>query len=110
MGFAGQVCGIMQNLQYFPQSASLNEGGGAVTVNGSIDFVDKDGDIVKLFIRGNSGSESIDIQGASGLTSGTIAVVAVVDTTTAGNFPFDVEVSDATNKLSNTLTGSFTVN
>lgn len=108
-GNGGNIPGI-SNLQYSPKSASLNEGGGAVTVTGTIDFVDLDGDVVSLTISGSSTTTVLPVSNLGGITAGSIAIVAVVETTSAGDFPFSISITDSKGSVSNTLIGSFIVN
>ena len=101
----------ISNLQYSPNTATVGQGGGAVTVNGTVDFIDNEGDVSTLIINSSDGtSTTVQISGVDGITAGTIAVVAVVDTSIAGNFPFTVYIRDKTGLKSNELTGTFTVN
>ena len=99
----------ISNLQYPPKSPTVNQGGESASINISIDFIDADGDIDKLTVHSNSGSDTIQLMGFSGVTKGTIQAITIVNTTEAGRFSFEVQVTDATDKLSNILTGSFHV-
>lgn len=96
----------ISNLNYSPHSVTVGSGGGAATVTGTINFIDADGDVTTLYI----GSVSSTLTGMSGLTSGTIQVTAIVDTTTARSETFQVWVKDSQGHESNKLSGTFTVN
>ncbi len=99
----------ISNLNYSPRTATVGQGGGAVTVTGTIDFIDLDGDVTTLILSTTGGEISGPIQGISGMTNGTIAITAIVSTTTAGNYSFQVWVVDSRGNASNKLTGTFTV-
>ena len=102
----------ISNLTFTPTSVQVGDGGGAATVTGSVEFIDKEGDLTTLKIRSTDGTVA-DVELTSdynGLTSGTIPVIVIVDTSTAGSFPFQVWVVDAAGNSSNELSGTFTVN
>ena len=106
----------ISNLHYSPQSASLNSGGGAITVTATYDFTDSGKDVKSAVITTYDpagavlSTTAVDASSLSGLASGTAYGSAVVSTTTAGNFSFDIYLVDAANGVSNKLRGTFTVN
>lgn len=108
-GPSGSAPGI-SNLQYSPHSATVGQGGGAVTATGTIDFIDADGDVSSFKITGNGTEKTYPVAGATGIKSGTIYITAVSDTTTARSGTFQVSVIDSQGHESNKLTGTFTVN
>ncbi len=102
------------NLTIFPPRAALNEGGGTVTVNGSVDFSDGGGDIaeVRLLVHDSAGT-LIDnlvmpVQ-APGLCQGTLAGTFAVGTTAADVYVIKVNVGDNGGNLSNTVSGMFVI-
>ncbi len=105
----------ISNLQYFPNTAAQNSGGGSITATGTIDFIDTDGNISTLTITSydslgsQKASSTSPITGASGVTSGTIGIAAIVDTTVTGNYTFKIYITDSTGLQSNILTGTFNV-
>jgi hypothetical protein len=105
----------ISNLQYSPNTVVQGQGGGSITATGTIDFIDIDGNISTLTITsydslGNqTASNTSPITGASGITSGSIGIAAIVDTTVKGNFTFKIYVTDSTGLQSNVLTGTFSV-
>jgi hypothetical protein len=106
---------LISNLNYSPTSATLNSGGGTVTVTGSFNFTDADGNLSTVTwtvfdTLGNQiGSYTETITGAAGVTSGTISFIINGDTTESGNFSLNVYVTDITGLHSNTLSGTFLV-
>ncbi len=103
----------ISNLSYSP--TMLGETSGTITVNGSIDFNDSGGDLatVTLAVADPSGkqlsSNTSPIQGAAGVTSGTIA--GSVQITAAGVVIYTIKVSvtDSGGSHSNTLSGPFQI-
>jgi hypothetical protein len=83
--------------------------------SGSFDFTDPDGDLASatLEILDSSGkllqSQSIPIEGVSGLRSGSIEGLVEGDTSTAGTFTVRVHVTDRAGLASNTLTASLRI-
>jgi hypothetical protein len=75
------------NLQYFPNTAVQNAGGGSIPVTGTVDFIDIDGNISTLTITiydslGNQiASNTTPITGISGHTSGTFSITVIANTT-----------------------------
>ncbi len=97
----------ISNLTYSPKSATLNQGGGAITINIYIDYVDLDRDISTFTMTTSSGSSKTISVSAS--TIGTLAISVITTTTTSGNYTFDVYVTDSKDNISNTLTGTFAI-
>ena len=112
---ANQNAPNISNLSYNPRSAELGAGGGAITMFGSVDFTDTNGNISQVILNiFDSAMNQIDsvsspIQGASGITSGTIQASYSVNTTVEDTYTFDVYIVDTTNLTSNILTGTFTI-
>ncbi len=96
----------ISNLQFSPTSVSKDSG--IVMVNGSVSFVDPDGDLRRLRLSRADG-QFIDTAATTSLTSGTIVAAVAVDTSVAGVFSFTVQAFDANNNASNTLTGLFSI-
>lgn len=106
---------VISNLSMSPNQASLNQGGGAVTANMTFNFIDTGGDLSTFTVfyydkNGATISKSGTIQGASGITSGSILVTMAISTTERGTTTGGVFVTDAGGRESNRLTGTFTVN
>jgi len=108
----------ISNLQYSPTSATLNQGGGSITINGTYDFIDNGADLaggsvtVKAFDINNIQTVNTNTPitaNVAGLTSGTLSGPATADTTVAGTFNFILYITDSNGNKSNELTGTFTV-
>lgn len=106
---------VISNLQYSPQSADLNEGGGNITVTGTVNFSDEDGNVSSYILTiSDSDGNVVDtltdtISGAEGVTSGVLNLTVTVSTTTADNYSLSIYLTDSTWAQSNTLTGTFIV-
>jgi hypothetical protein len=105
----------ISDLDFHPSGALLNSSGGQVTVNGNFAFTDRDGNLstATLQITDNSGqtvaTQTIDIVGAAGVTSGRLDGSVVVPTTILGDFTFEVFVTDGAGARSNALAGVFRI-
>lgn len=105
----------ISNLQYSPTAAVQGQGSGAVTVTGTINFIDSDANISTLTIETYDSlgsllkSNTISLTNTSGLSAGTIGIVAIVDTTVKKNYSFRIFVTDTTGLQSNVLSGTFSV-
>ena len=108
---SGGTAPVISNLSYSPASVIKDFGDGAISISGTVGFVDADGDISTITIADSGSSTGTDasISGASGVTAGTLDVATSYFTSTAGSFPFDVWITDAAGNKSNVLTGSFLV-
>jgi len=100
----------ISSLSYSPKSASVGQGGGSITVSGSFDCIDLDGDVTTLKIS----SDGITIDGPiawdSNLKVDTVVFAVVgADTTIPETSTFQVWVVDSKGNASNKLTGTFTV-
>jgi len=101
---------IISNLQFSPNAALQYDGNGTLTLMGTFDFADQGKDIAILHIVSSDGEIlSAPIEGVSGEASGTIEGTLEVDTTTIGQFGFELYVTDTAGNKSNTLTGTFVV-
>jgi hypothetical protein len=111
-GGGAQTSPSITNLQYAPKGAYLNSGGGTATITGTLDFV---GDISTMTIsvfdsNGNLvATETDPVQGAAGITSGTINISGIVDTTVLVELTFEVYLTNSSGQKSNVLTGSFKI-
>jgi hypothetical protein len=105
----------ISNLVISPTKAALGQGGGAVTVNVSYDFVDSGGDLVSgtTFYYDKNGdtilSAPAPITGVTGKTFGHIIGHLVMPTTERGATNGGGYVTDAGGRQSNRLFASFTV-
>jgi N-acetylneuraminic acid mutarotase len=94
---------------------ALNSGGGVTTITATVDFIDADGNLSTMTLTtfdaaGHElSTQTVPLEGASGLVAGTGHVAVQVSTTTSGNLTFQVFVTDTSGLQSNVLTGSFTV-
>jgi|GEM_PF-5338351 len=107
---------VISNLTYSPKSTAVGSGKEQnVTISGLIDFVDNDGDVsiltVDLFDPDNNrlSTNTSTLEGASGLTSGSVAGEFYLSTSVIAEYSFQVYVTDETNLKSNVLTGYFSV-
>ncbi len=105
----------ISNLLYSPASTTVGSGSGTITVTGSVDFVDNEGDISTLII---DVFDSADNQikhynesttAISGQTSSTVSVSLNLDTSLESDFTFQLYLLDTSNLKSNILTGNFSV-
>lgn len=104
----------IQNLKYSPTAAFLNDGSGTITINGSIDFTDPDGNVNSYYLTFYDSNNNVvsTLSGAipaTGITSGTLFISLLVGTSQVENYSFTVYIKDAQNNSSNTLTGLFPV-
>jgi hypothetical protein len=97
------------SLVYYPSSAAQWEGGGAVMIEGQVDYRDPEGNIATATIITPWETETRPVSGVEGEMYGTIYGSYVMDTTEIGEFQFYVYVTDTTGLSSNTLSGVFTV-
>ncbi len=111
----GGATPVISALTFTPESARVNDNGGQITVNATINFSDSDGDLrsATISILDDAGntvtSLVITIANVNGVTSGTIQGIVTANTTTAGDFTVRVFVTDAQNLQSNQLEGVFSV-
>jgi N-acetylneuraminic acid mutarotase len=105
----------LSNLRYSPTSVALNSGGGVAPITGTVDFVDAEGNLSTLTwttfdAAGHQlSTQTVPLEGASGLAVGTGHATVQVSTTTPGDITFQVFATDTSGLQSNVLTGSFTV-
>ena len=107
---------VIKNMVISPNSATLNQGGGAIDVQITYDFTDADGNVQTFTVTGFDAvtgaqdfTDTEPINGA-GITSGNDTLtIPGVDTTSATNERIELYITDASGFKSNTLTGTFTV-
>jgi hypothetical protein len=105
----------ISNLQYSPDSSFVNNGGGTVFVNASVDFSDADGDLVSyaldIYDSSNVLVDSLSgaTAGVAGITAGTVNAALSVNTTVADDYKFLLYLTDASGNESNQLTGGFPI-
>jgi hypothetical protein len=105
----------ISNLSYYPNQTTLNQGGGAVSVTYTFNYIDNGGDLstLTLFYYDSSGNlvlnNPVTIQGVSGKTSGTIQGTVIFPTTARFTWTGGGYVTDAGGRQSNRLTATFTV-
>jgi hypothetical protein len=103
---------------FSPTSATLNQGGGAITVYGAYNFIDNGADLaggsvtVKAYDFNNNliSTTNTPLTGNfTGVTTGTLSGPSTVSTTVAGTFHFVLYITDGVGNKSNELFGLFTV-
>lgn len=105
---------IISNLSIFPARATLNEGGGAINVNGSLDVSDTGGDLAEAWLQVYDSAGTlldnlvIPIQ-AEGMKQATLVGTFSVGTAVADVYVIKVNVKDSDEQVSNTLSGMFVV-
>jgi len=105
----------ISNLQYSPDTFIANEGGGAATMTGTLDFVDNDGNLSTFTV--NSFNEhhvliytfTEPLQNVGGMIAGKLNLVLQVNTASTGNYTFEFYVTDYDGNHSNILTGTYTL-
>jgi hypothetical protein len=115
-GGGGATTPNISNAVVSPTSVYKEQGGGTVTVNLTMDFIDTGGDVASftLDVYDSAGTNQLSthtypISGIGGITSGVINGQFVVADTTIGNFIYHIHVTDGAGIQSNTLTGTFSV-
>ena len=109
-GGGGPTAPTISDLQYSPQVEYTSTT--PTTFSGSISFSDPDGDLssATLTIADSSGAtvstETIPIQGAAGLTSGTGGASVIATLLVADNYTIQVYVTDEAGLRSNVLSGT----
>jgi len=86
----------ISSLRYTPVSATLNQGGGAITAVGAYDFIDTGADLaggsvtLKVYDHNNNlvSSATTPITGITTQTSGVLSGTATINTTVAGTMTF----------------------
>jgi Kelch motif len=100
----------ISNLQYSPEAVYVSTT--PATFGGSISFSDPEGDLASATIAildaggGTVSTVSTPVQGATGVTSGTIQGAITAAISVAGQYTLQVYVTDARGLRSNTLSGS----
>ena len=116
--FPGQPAGTspsISNLSVFPLSALQNEGGGSITVQISVVFVDQEGDVDYMAVNILDASGSIlYVRGALlpqlvGQLSGTALAEVEINTDVVDEFTLRVWLVDQTIRPSNRLNVQFSV-
>jgi len=111
----GGLAPTISALSFNPTAVYVNDGGGQIIVNGSINFSDPDGDLstVTINIMDAAGTivatEVNTIIGMTGVTSGIIQGTVTVSTTTAGYFTVQIFATDNHSLRSNQLEGTFRI-
>jgi hypothetical protein len=100
------------DLAFSPAVYVIDSGGSAVPITGSISFSDGDGNMstLRIIVSDAAGNEVDTIDqpaGVSGSTSGTLNFTFDIDSSRSA-YSFAVQVIDATNLVSNTLSGDLT--
>jgi hypothetical protein len=113
-GGGGGHTPAISNLQYSPASATVDDGGGTVSVSGSFDFTDSGGDLARMVLT-TYDANHIEIQSIPipaplpGVTAGTLFGTVTIDTSAPGVFTFTVLLYDSAGNASNLLSGTFSV-
>lgn len=107
---------VISNFIISPSNASLNQGGGAVSMTLYFNVFDSGGDIatatlnvynVSTGLQTYNGSTALNIP--PGTTSTTTSIITAASTTVARTARLEIYVTDAGGSPSNKLTGTFTV-
>jgi trimeric autotransporter adhesin len=93
----------------FPATTSQNDGGGSITINDYLEFVDPDGDVTTLRFSAGGQSQDYAISGASGITEGYMQGSFLQDTSQVGSYSYQVELIDGKNQISNAVAATFLV-
>jgi hypothetical protein len=100
----------ISGLQISRATAPQFEGNGSIQLTGSVNFSDAGGDVTTLHLSTSQGQVlQQTITGTAGAQSGTIQGAVTIDTSTIGRYTFEVYVTDAGGRRSNTLSGTFEV-
>ncbi|MFZ1375327.1 MAG: hypothetical protein WAS25_01875 [Geothrix sp.] len=99
----------LSNLHLSPDAAVVGDGGGSIYATLSMSFSDPDGDITTIRISSGGQSQDSTLSGTTGLKSGSVQGTLALNTTTVGNFSFQVALLDAKGHLSNLMTTTFAV-
>lgn len=114
-GGGGGTAPTISALTFSPNAAYVDTGGGEMTVVGTFDYADPDGDIdsLTIVVRDESGqitdNITTPIEGVAGSTSGTIQGELIADTSIAGTFTVQVYVTDSRDRPSNQLEDTFRI-
>lgn len=100
----------ISNLQLWPASAVVGDGGGSIPSTLSLDFSDSDGDVTSIRVTYAGQNLDSTISGLSGMKNGTIQGTLLLNTSAVGSFTFQVSLIDAKGHVSNTLSVTFIVN
>lgn len=111
----GGTAPTISALTFSPDAAYVDTGTGELTVVGTLDYVDPDGDIESLTIvvRDDSGQVTDDfttpIMDIAGSTSGTIQGELIADASVAGMYTVQVYITDSSGHRSNQLEDTFRI-
>lgn len=109
-GGSGAVVENSPSISNLSFSPTIIEIGQLTDIEGTLDFLDNDGDLSTLTIVSADGSQqTTNISGLSGQKSGTIMGIVQLQASELGKSTFQVFVSDAKGHQSNSLSGSITV-
>lgn len=100
---------VISNLQFSPTALLQFDGDGTSFVSGTIDFADPGRDLASLTLLTQGQTVTTPIAGIAGMASGSLQGALTVDTRTIGTYPFEVYVTDAGGRRSNSLTGTFAI-
>lgn len=112
---------VISSLWISPSSATLNQGGGAQTLNIYVDYFDSEGDITSYTVGsskidgnnqpiGSPATATISFNGAvAGKNKGTAHWVDIGDTTYTHTTTFSIYFTDSVGNKSNTLTVTWKV-
>lgn len=104
---------VISNMILNRTSAFLYEGGGAVYVEGTFNFIDEGADMqfCTLCVSGPTGDvcENVNMPGAEGVTLGQGWIATMADTTVLGLWGWGFNCTDSNGDWGNTLGGTFLV-
>lgn len=105
----------ISNFQYSDNTATQNQGSGALTVTGTLDFIDAGGDLKTLTVNCYNSSGAIvntidfPVTNVAGQTTGRVNVSIVMSTAVVMDYTFNIFATDGQDSNSNTLSGTFRV-
>ena len=112
----------LSNLSYAPNQATLGSGGGTITIYGTADAVDTDGDMSTITFTSYDSHGNVIHTSTDPIspvffsdrytdpgTQASITMSGSMDTTTKGIYTFKIYVTDSTGLQSNVLTGTLSV-
>jgi len=101
---------VITNFTFSPESTAYYPWGDPITVRGTVTFTDNEGDLATLLLSINPGrADTIDVTGATGITSGALYGVFRVGTGALESYSVTVTLIDSKGSRSNPTTKNFRV-
>jgi len=101
----------ISNLRFSPEYVYVTDfTGEGITIAGTIDFTDADGDLAVLHLKTSAGADlDVPLDATAGLTSGVLVGTFILPPVMVGEYELQVWVEDKAHHRSNTLTATFGV-